>query len=95
MLRLRTSDGLDFDVLRLRYGASVADQIWQALRPHCDRQLVHATFGSKSAVIDSVTDGSSHCFSSDHANVQHARLTDPQGFLMSNDIISDVFVALS
>ena len=25
---------------------------------------------------------------------QHCRLTDPEGFLMSNDVISDVFAAL-
>lgn len=79
MLRLRMSDGLNLDWLAAIFGTSSAEKVLSALKPHIR--------------------GCSVLYSSDkHYSssklLGNVRLTDPEGFLVSNDIISDIFVAL-
>ena len=69
MLRLRLSDGLDLDMLNLKFGSKATKSIAKALSPHLQEGLV--------------------C-----SNQRIISLKDPEGFLMSNDIISDIFAEL-
>lgn len=80
MLALRTSDGLDLDSLGSEYGTLSVDKVLTAVKPFVDKGLVRLRNENKTA-SPAVT--SSIC------------LTDPQGFLLSNDIISSVFVELT
>lgn len=80
MLALRTSDGLDLESLGSKYGAVSVEKVLTAVRPFVDKGLI--SLKSKSST-DSSTSTSNVC------------LTDPQGFLLSNDIISSVFVELT
>ncbi len=79
MLRLRTAAGVDLAELRRRFGPEAAAAVAGALAPH--EPLGHVWGldgqGSRCAV----------------AAAQRIRLSDPRGFLMSNDVISDVFAA--
>lgn len=78
MLRLRMSDGLNLDWLAAIFGTSSAEKVLSALKPHIRGCSV-------------LYSSDKHYSSSKLGNV---RLTDPEGFLVSNDIISDIFVAL-
>lgn len=80
MLALRTSDGLDLESLGSKYGAVSVEKVLTAVRPFLDKGLI--SLKSKRST-DSSTSTSIVC------------LTDPQGFLLSNDIISSVFVELT
>jgi putative oxygen-independent coproporphyrinogen III oxidase len=86
MLRLRLSDGLDLDGLRAAFppgagfpdGAAAADAIAAALAER--EQRGHA-------VVEWEGEGRAR-------RARLARLVDPAGLLLSNDVISDVFAAL-
>jgi coproporphyrinogen III oxidase-like Fe-S oxidoreductase len=85
MLGLRTADGLDLRLLEQRFG----------------RQQRLAVVGTVAAAAQqglAVLSGSSgQQLGTDRQELQEAtsvRLTDPDGFLVSNDVISDVFAAL-
>ena len=82
MLRLRLSDGLDLVQLASDYpdGGDVADLIVRCLAEHEERG--HVIFEREER-----KDGR-------RGEVVKIRLTDPEGFVVSNDVISDVFVAL-
>lgn len=82
MLSLRLADGMDMALVSERYGVSAAERICKSLEPHMARGLVAVAEGGLGQQRGE-QDGRS------------LRLVDPQGFLVSNDIISDVFVALS
>lgn len=79
MLRLRTAAGVDLAEMRRRFGPEAAAVVGAALAPHEPRGNVWGLDGqgSRCAV----------------AAAQRIRLSDPRGFLMSNDVISDVFAA--
>lgn len=95
MLRLRLSDGLDLAQLGARFGTAPTAAAAAALAPHVDAGLAevvadraHAlSSGSRghAAGAKGGGEGLSRCV---------VRLTDPEGFLVSNDVISDVFAAL-
>ena len=84
MLRLRMSDGLDLDWVSAMFGQSPAEAISKCLQPHCRRGLVRFDHGT-TAGLDRQA----------FKKLGRVRLTDPEGFLVSNDIISDVFLALN
>jgi hypothetical protein len=80
------ADGLDVCALRRRYGDAVADAVVAALAPHAPER---ATLLSR--------DGASLAPSAATAApraVHAARLTVPDGFLLSNSVVSDVFARL-
>lgn len=87
MLRLRLADGLDLSQLAARHpqGEEAAALVAAALRPHVERGWAVASNASSSGSSSGGSAG---------GTVRHVRLADPQGFVMSNDIISDVFAAL-
>ncbi|PRW32956.1 activating signal cointegrator 1 complex subunit 3 isoform B [Chlorella sorokiniana] len=90
MLRLRLADGLDLRQLATQHaqGEEAADIVLHALQPHIARGWVLADRG---AGWSSGSGGSGS--GGGEGAVQRVRLADPQGFLVSNDIISDCFAA--
>ena len=92
MLALRTSDGLDMTSLGTRYGSEIVDQVLLGLEPYIRSGLV-VTNDYKMDMIgrehsSSVPSGSLGC---DTESIRHVRLKDPEGFILSNDIIASVF----
>lgn len=103
MLRLRLADGLDLCQLARQHpqGGEAADLLRAALAPHAARGwvLTHGGGGGSkgSAGSSSSNDGSSGRSSGGGgglADMDWVRLADPDGFIVSNDIISDCFAAL-
>ena len=84
MLRLRTRDGLDLGEVAARWGEAEARAIGEALVPS-----VAAGFAAEEGGRFS-----SPSSSSSSSPWPVVRLTDPEGFLVSNSVISDVFVGL-
>ncbi|KAL6762922.1 hypothetical protein V8C86DRAFT_2509146 [Haematococcus lacustris] len=82
MLRLRTADGLDLAEFASHYGEQAAELLKRAVEPH-------VASGRVLLLPDQSQDLSSDVPS------KRIRLSDPLGFLVSNSIISDVFVRLS
>lgn len=80
MLALRTSDGLNLITLGQEYGVDAVQRVLTAVDPFVSRGLV--------AVGHNNSD-------SDSSSCTSVRLVDPDGFLLSNDIISSVFVELT
>jgi coproporphyrinogen III oxidase-like Fe-S oxidoreductase len=80
MLALRTSDGLDLAALRSVYGSLSVEKIYGAVKPFVERGLV--------VITNEKVEGTDFREST-------ISLTDPEGFLLSNDIISSVFVELT
>lgn len=89
MLRLRLGEGLDLRQLAAGHpqGDEAADVVRAALAPHIARGWVLADAGGGGGAAggggEALPPGA----------VQRVRLADPQGFVLSNDIISDVFAA--
>jgi coproporphyrinogen III oxidase-like Fe-S oxidoreductase len=81
MLALRTADGLDLNYLEENYGPIAVEKILIAVKPYIENGLVIKDDREMSIAP--------HTFSS------VVRLSDPDGFLLSNDIISSVFVELT
>ena len=105
MLRLRTSDGLDMASFSGRFGGGAAAAVSAALTPHERRGLVlrlprlsGAAAGSSSAVPQESGQGAGQAKginSEGHDWDFRFRLSDPEGFLLSNSVIADVFAAFS
>ena len=107
MVALRTSDGVDLDAVEDLFGAAAAEAIELAAQNPVAQGL--AVVENKSHGIGSKeSDGKPGDFglgrrkrklpsSGEHCRVSLRgilRLTDPEGFLFSNDVISSVFAAL-
>jgi putative oxygen-independent coproporphyrinogen III oxidase len=82
MLRLRLGDGLDLKALAKDFedGGEVADVVVDSLVEHVQRGHVEVEYEEESRT--------------GRKDAVRVRLTDPEGFVVSNDVISDVFVAL-
>ena len=84
MLRLRTADGLDMGSFSSRFGGEAAATVLSSLEKHLKSGLV----------IQCQRLPGSLPLTCQHEACNHRlRLSDPNGFLLSNDIISDVFAA--
>ncbi len=86
MMRLRTADGLDLTQYGEQFGSGAVRAVNKALEPHEEAALVvrSSEEGKEGKVGKSEGIGAREV----------VRLADPDGFLVSNDIISDVFAAL-
>lgn len=102
MLRLRTADGLDMEGFRSSYGSEATSAVHRALEPHMKTGLVLTlprlpTSRNKeepsSLPITEGADGERGII--DRKWDFRVRLSDPDGFLLSNSIISDVFASFS
>ena len=95
MLRLRLSDGLDLAQLGARFGARAAAAAAAAVAPHVGAGLAEVVadrppaWGSGARGHAAGVEGGREGLGG-----SVVRLTDPEGFLVSNDVISDVFAAL-
>ena len=91
MKRLRTSDGLDMSFVWERYGAKKVEAIFQGAELAFDLGMASLLLLSKNNSMVAISEKEAiniHC-----RNVV-LRLTDPDGFLFSNTIISSIFVEL-
>lgn len=98
MLSLRTADGLDVSSFAAQYGAEAAAVLTPVLLKHEAAGLVALRRGGGGGQqeADSGSSGGQQAASSGGSGggeIVWARLTDPEGFLVSNDIISDLFAA--
>ena len=91
MMRLRTADGLDLEEVGQLHGSNAVRRIEKALQPHEAAGLVtrvHAEVAVAQAAL------ARQHGAEDAPLSRIVRLADPEGFLVSNDIISDVFAEL-
>lgn len=95
MLALRTARGLDLKSFRNAFGASFVASLCKAYRPYVksghvvclDEQRRHVTADEFSSLLskdDEIAEG-----------LAFLRLSDPDGFLVSNELISLAFQAIA
>jgi oxygen-independent coproporphyrinogen-3 oxidase len=93
MLSLRTADGLDLDAMQRQYGDEAVGSVLPVLQGLQRRGLVRwlgeAGAQQQQAAVLAAPGGAA---GSGHLGV--VALTDPEGLMLSNDVISDVFAAL-
>lgn len=88
MLSLRTADGLDLKSFREAFGDSFLLSIFEVYKPYLESGLVICLDGQRRTVAaDEIM--------SRFENVAYLRLSDPDGFLLSNELISLAFSAIS
>ena len=95
MMRLRTVGGLDLASLRNAYGSRPVRQIEKALERHERAGLVERA-AAKQPAEEGVPNLDPRPLDPREVAVPGTvvRLADPEGFLVSNDIISDIFAEL-
>ncbi|MGF1486481.1 MAG: radical SAM family heme chaperone HemW [Prochloraceae cyanobacterium] len=87
MLGLRLADGINIAAIEQEFGKDVVAEIWSCLRVYCDRGLIEAiSKDGKIVATDRVKD---------LLEVARLRLSDPEGFLISNTILTDLFARFS
>ena len=91
MLALRTSDGLNLTELGNLYGEISVEKVLKAVLPFQERGLVEM----KDTTVDVTSNNAETDLQSTNLLSRIVCLTDPEGFLLSNDIISSVFVELT
>lgn len=82
MLRLRLADGLDLVKLENEFGSAVKEKVCSA---------AHKYF--EGGFLEKMPSQENHVPGGD--GVQGVRLTDPSGFLIANEVISDIFAEIS
>lgn len=87
MLGLRLAEGLNLSVLSKQFGKKTLVKIWQAVEPHYQQGWVEMV-GDNQATLNQQNAKELH-------NIGQLRLKDPEGFLFSNTILSDLFSQLS
>lgn len=96
MLRLRLRDGLDLDQIAREFknGRDIITAIMDCLKERIEMGHVATVLESSSS--DDEKYSSNNGFGKRHGDKKRniIRLSDPEGFLVSNDVISDIFVAL-
>lgn len=103
MLSLRTADGIDAQLFSQQFGDSATSKLVVALLPYIQRGIVmaydydgtclqHEQLQATYCSADILAPHSSGCCAS---RLGRLRLSDPQGFLISNDVISTAFAAFS
>eukprot|EP00879_Flechtneria_rotunda_P027951 GHRR01030015.1.p1 GENE.GHRR01030015.1~~GHRR01030015.1.p1 ORF type:complete len:182 (-),score=38.01 GHRR01030015.1:323-868(-) len=106
MLRLRTADGLRLHELQQQFGNGVVSALMPIIRKHTEVGLMqvyecpehlqslqpHTRNGLDLSGCQGLTYGVQHLLQ--QGQQCSVRLTDPAGFLVSNDIIADIFAGL-
>ncbi len=95
MLGLRLSDGLSIGQLVNEFGQPQVESLLHCVTPHIQRQWVIVTDSNGRSLSD--LHRSEFQLHDVHVRSTPARirLSDPEGFLFSNDILSDLFQALT
>lgn len=83
MLQFRLRDGIHFDAFSKRYGSESVARLQKALVPFCEQRLVEC-----------VVENDEVSWSGSWKDVESVRLSDPEGFLLSNEILSTLFTTL-
>ena len=102
MLSLRTADGLDMTGFRASFGQEAATAVHDALKIHIRQGLVL----QMPRITITSREGEPVPSSTPEIDIKNrdpgdqdwdfrVRLSDPEGFLLSNSVISDVFAAFS
>lgn len=97
MLSLRTADGLSLVSFQQQYGREKALKVLCALKEHHDRGtvlLIGAGAKSSALAADAWANEVLDSIENESSGSAAVRLSDPEGFLLSNEIISDVFAAI-
>jgi putative oxygen-independent coproporphyrinogen III oxidase len=84
MLGLRLSEGVNLSQLRDRFGEQVLKKIWTCLQPYTSQGWIEWIAKGETTIQDT-----QDCF-----RFQQVRLTDPEGFLFSNTVLSTLFEQL-
>lgn len=85
MLGFRTADGVDLVAIADRWGAAIVDRIWQCWQPYADKGWVEVVGAGNSDIVGR---------SIDRPISGQLRLSDPEGFLFSNTLLSALFAQL-
>lgn len=109
MLCLRTADGIDAQLFSQQFGESAMSKLVVALLPYIQRGIViaydnnrnclqheqlQATYCGAGIITPHIHHGVA-VGACDASRLGSLRLSDPQGFLISNDVISTAFAAFS
>ena len=86
MLGLRLADGVSLSTLAEQFGEKTLEQIWTCLRPYHRQGWVEIVGTDGQAMPDA---------RELRADSGHLRLTDPEGFLFSNVVLTELFSYLS
>ena len=86
MLGLRLADGVSLSTLAEQFGEKTLEQIWTCLRPYHRQGWVEIVGSDGQAMPDA---------RELRADSGHLRLTDPEGFLFSNVVLTELFSYLS
>lgn len=91
MLSLRTSKGLDLKCFQESFGSSVVSSLFETYKPYVESGHVICLDQNRSAIR--IEDLSSSLLDEDNTErkVAYIRLSDPEGFLLSNELISLAF----
>ena len=82
MLGLRLAEGINLEVISQQFGSDILEQILTLLMPFYQQGLVQILDHNQNPIQPNFHQG-------------WMRLTDPDGFLISNQILSTVFAGLS
>lgn len=95
MLSLRTADGLDLRSFREAFGESLACSICEVYRPHVDSRHVVCLDEQRRVVATDEFMSARFNESLRAGKLAFLRLSDPDGFLLSNELISLAFEVIS
>lgn len=89
MLSLRTSRGLDLRSFREAFGCSLAHSLCMSFKPYVESGHMLCLDEHRRTI--SVTESNTIISSETENKVAYVRLSDPEGFLLSNELISHAF----
>lgn len=111
MLQLRLSDGLDLQAVQQQYGKGIVASLLPTVQQMMQRGLMQLTQGQRPSSQPLTPGSSSLAAAAGDMQEPEAeaalqqlltagvpcrvRLTDPAGFLLSNDVIAELFAALT
>ena len=85
MLRLRLKDGIVLDAFRDVYGKEAEKKLLSVIRDYFERGLIECMDRDSRLMVD---------WKEEQGEAFRIRLKDPEGFLLSNEILSSVFHVL-
>ncbi|MEO1520704.1 MAG: radical SAM family heme chaperone HemW [Cyanobacteria bacterium J06633_2] len=94
MVGLRLARGIDVEVLRQRFGDRPVDTVVRTLTSYIPKGWVEWIAAPTSSPIPTQPD-TPDIFQSVQSSHHRIRLTDPEGFLFSNVVLSDLFARLT
>ena len=87
MLGLRLADGINILQINREFGQEILDRIWSCVQVHCHRDSIEL-IGKDGEILNAKK-------IKNLLEVERLRLSDPDGFLFSNTVLTDLFEGLS